>query len=216
MKYLLCGACLGVLFAILAALVLYLAWGPKPGGASTGATDAPSLGLSYLCQCVPSGEPTQTPTVTPLPVTPTPTPWAVIWDIPSYLPIRINQASTFPAFKITVARYQDAQHSGGNHNVYFRVEHENGTPLYGAVVCLAWPGGMDCSHATQDRSTDPYYPSGYMADYPLYGGAWDYTKGPGPYSVWVVNAAYGSEVLAGLGLPESQHVNYLVTFRLAL
>jgi len=170
------------------------------------ATPTPNCPPGYLL-ATPTVVSTATPTIGVTPGLPA-------WGIPSSLPITVGAAKASPYFRILATGYEDGDHSGGRHNVYVRVEHEDGSLMYGANICLGWPGGMDCSAVTQDRSGDAMYPRGYMADYPLYGGSWNPANGAGAYSVWIMNAQYGSEVLQGLGLPFNQHVNYYVTYRL--
>jgi len=180
--------------------------------------------LDPTCQCtcdcgcacaqtVPTGTPVVQPTWTPrptfTPVLPTPTP-VVSWQVPATIPIYIVTESTGGAhWAIVAVRFEDTAQAGGRHDVYYRLEDQNGAVAYGQHVCLAWPSGDDCSHPIEIH--DQYYPQGYNADYPLYGGSWNPANGPGPYSAFVSGAL--TDVLKGMGLPFSQHVNYYVTWR---
>ena len=163
---------------------------------------------------------TPTPVLTRTPtagtVTPRPTPVGVDWQIPDLLNVYMTSAGAQSGqayWRLTRAEFQDVDASGGNHNVYYRLEDETGQGLMGIAVCLGfpWSPGQDCSHFTEAHSN---YPAGFGADYPIWGTGWNPANGPGPYSGWV--SGLPSDRVLGMGLPLSQHVNFLLTFRRAV
>lgn len=123
--------------------------------------------------------------------------------------LTIQSASGRPYWRITQVRYETPPASGDRHNCYIRAEDATGAPVLGVHICLAWPDGRDVVQKTETH--DQYYPTGYYADQPLYGGAWHPEQGPGPYRMSIFDGA--SETLAGMGLPMNQHVCHYVVFR---
>ena len=159
---------------------------------------------------------THTHTPTPGTVTPRPTPVGVDWGIPDGLNVYMTGAGAQSGqayWRLTRADFQDVDTSGGNHNVYYRLEDETGHSLMGIAVCLGfpWSPGQDCSHFTEIHSN---YPAGFGADYPIWGTGWNPVNGPGPYSGWV--SGLPSDRVVGMGMPLNQHVNFLLTFRRAV
>jgi len=175
---------------------------------------------SYLPVIIldPAPAPTVTPTATQPPtVTATPTATTTVgdvdWRIPDFLhvalqPVAVESGGVY--WKLVRAIYQDETQSGGNHNVYYRLEDGNGNSLLGLYVCIGfpWAPGYDCSHYSELHSN---YPAGYTADYPIWGTGWNPIHGPGPYSAWV--GGLPSDRVTGMGMPLNYHVNYLLTFR---
>ena len=176
----------------------------------------PVVQQSVSPTCVPGCTIPATSTPLPLCVTPTPaatttpTPLAIDWQVPSSIPLAVHASGLSSAYwRLVAVRYEDEAHSGGRHNAYFRTEDEAGNVVLGVPVCLTWPSGQDCSHVTEGH--DIYYPLGFYADYPLYGGSWNPADGPGSYNMFLSGGR--SDTLVGLGLPFSQHVNYYATWR---
>lgn len=180
--------------------------------------------VSYLpiivAESAPTATPTSSPTATPtrtLTPTVTRTPEGLDWRIPSFLNVFLTPADVASGqvyWKLVRAVYQDETQSGGNHNVYYRLEDTDGQAILGLSVCLGfpWPPNQDCSHFTEQRGG--VYPSGYGADYPIFGTGWNPIGGPGPYAAWV--SGLPSDRVVGMGMPLNFHVNYLLTFRRAV
>ena len=159
---------------------------------------------------------TSTPTRTPT-ITATPPVSDVDWRIPDFLHVSLVPASVSSGqiyWKLVRAIYQDETQSGGNHNVYYRLEDGDGQGLLGLYVCLGfpWQPYQDCSHYTEQRGG--LYPAGYAVDLPIWGTGWNPANGPGPYSAWA--SGLPSDRVVGMGMPLNYHVNFLLTFRRAL
>ena len=217
-----------ILFLILLAGLLVILLGTRQGTVSynVGVKQTPLESvLDCVCVCSPktsiSPTPTATPTAllpeatpqTPKPVLPTvtstPSGPHLDWQVPSTIPIYISHSTlTTRYWRIIAVRFEDIDRAGGRHNVYYRLENPAGSVYLGQHVCLSWPSGSDCTHVTEIH--DQYYPAGYYADQPLYGGSWKPEDGPGPYNASV---SVDSDYLMGMGLPYYQHVNYYVTWR---
>jgi len=178
-----------------------------------GATATPTTMPTWTGTVTKTATRTATRTRTTVP-TVTPTASAIDWRIPdllhvSLVPAQVGSGQMY--WRLVRAIFQDEDESGGNHNVYYRVEDENGQALLGMGVCLGfpWSPNEDCSHLTEQRGAA--YPDGYGADYPIWGTGWNPVNGPGPYSAWVSGPP--SDRVIGMGMPLNIHVNFLLTFR---
>ncbi len=177
-------------------------------------TVTPTVTKTATQTAIPAATATRTITVTP---GPSPTWTGVDWRIPDILHMSVSPANVTSGqvyWRLTRAIYQDPTESDGNHNVYYRLEDENGQSLLGLHVCLgfSWLPYQDCSKITEQRSGNP---DGYSADLPIWASVptWDPLKDhvPGPYSGWA--GGLPSDRVVGMGLPLNQHVNFLLTFR---
>jgi len=157
-------------------------------------------------------------TLTPLPlcvtltpvVTTTLTSLAIDWQVPPTIPLVVHASGLSSSYwRLVAVRYEDEAHSGIGGHAYFRTEDEAGNVVLGVPVCLTWSRGQDCSQVTKRH--DIYYPFGFYADYPLYGGSWNTANGPGPYNMLLSGGR--SDILVGPGLPFGQLVNYYATWR---
>jgi hypothetical protein len=98
------------------------------------------------------------------------------------------------------ADYEDGLQSGGNHNMYYNVTDQQGTPVANQTVWQAWPGD---STGTQTRSDG-------TADIAMWANYWP-QNGPGPYDGYVGDLP--SDVVRGMGLPGNNHVDFILYFR---
>jgi hypothetical protein len=176
----------------------------------------PVIVAEPLPTATPTPLPSSTPTITLTP-TPSPTFTGLDWRIPDFLHVSVTTANVLGGqvyWRLVSAVYQDETQSGGNHNVYYRLEDESRQSLLGLYVCLGfpWSPNQDCSHYTEQRGGT--YPAGYAADYPIWGTGWNPINGPGPYTAWA--AGLPSDRVVGMGMPLNYHVNFLLTFRRAV
>ena len=108
-------------------------------------------------------------------------------------------------WEATAARYQDEQEAQGQHHIWFTVLDENNKPRPGVKVFVDWLGRDKDDPPTQ-RVTD----ATGRANVDIYANL-DINKKNGPYFAYV-EGQDKSDVVAGMGLPEHHHVNYLLTF----
>lgn len=104
-----------------------------------------------------------------------------------------------------VVRYQDEAEAQGQHHVWFTVLDDKGKPLPNVKVFVDWIGRDKDDPPTQ-RVTD----ATGRANVDIYANL-DINKLNGPYFAYV-EGQDKSDVIAGMGLPEHHHVNYLLTF----
>lgn len=88
---------------------------------------------------------------------------------------------------------------GGGHHVHFRCLDEGGSDVLGQSVCVGWADGRGRVETGE----------GYSASIPLW-ASYSPEKGPGPYYAEVDDI---SDRVMGLGLPDGQHVGFLLTFQ---
>ncbi len=108
-----------------------------------------------------------------------------------------------PYWKLIKGKFNSEQESGGRHNVYVKLEDENGAPIVGHEVSVYWPDGA----AIRPTNQEGKYDEPIFAEY-------DPEKGQaGPYGVKVVDAQGRSDRAEGMGLPNKQHVNFIYKFQ---
>jgi hypothetical protein len=103
------------------------------------------------------------------------------------------------------AQYQDENQAQGQHHIWFTVLDAVGKPLNGVRVFVDWIG-RDQGDPPTARVTDE---TG-KANVDIYANL-DITKKNGPYFAYV-ESQDTSDVIAGMGLPEHHHVNFMLTF----
>lgn len=109
------------------------------------------------------------------------------------------------AWEAEGARFQDEDEAQGQHHVWFTVLDENNKPRANVKVYVDWIG-RDKDDPPTMRMTD----ADGRANVDIYANL-DTTKKNGPYFAYV-EGADKSDVVAGMGLPEKHHVNFLLTF----
>lgn len=103
------------------------------------------------------------------------------------------------------AQYQDEQEAQGQHHVWFTVLDDQNKPLPNVRVFVDWVG-RDKDDLPTQRMTD----ANGKANVDIYANL-DINKKNGPYFAYV-EGQDKSDVVAGMGLPEHHHVNFLLTF----
>lgn len=103
------------------------------------------------------------------------------------------------------AQYQDEQEAQGQHHIWFTVLDDQNKPLPNVRVFVDWVGRDKDDPPTQ-RMTD----ANGKANVDIYANL-DINKKNGPYFAYV-EGQDKSDVVAGMGLPEHHHVNFLLTF----
>lgn len=104
-----------------------------------------------------------------------------------------------------VAQYQNEEEAQGQHHVWFTILDEHAKPKANVKVFVDWIG-RDKDDPPTARLTD----ANGKANVDIYANL-DITKKNGPYFAYV-EGADKSDVIAGMGLPEHHHVNFLLTF----
>lgn len=104
-----------------------------------------------------------------------------------------------------VAQYQNEEEAQGQHHVWFTILDEHSKPKANVKVFVDWIG-RDKDDPPTARLTD----ANGKANVDIYANL-DITKKNGPYFAYV-EGADKSDVIAGMGLPEHHHVNFLLTF----
>jgi hypothetical protein len=110
------------------------------------------------------------------------------------------------AWALSRADYQDEKESGGNHNIYFAIQDSNGQPLAGVTCVMDWKG----RNPNEDPPTKVVSDTQGQANVPIYANL-DIGLLNGPYFAFIEDQTK-SDVVSGMGLPESRHVNFLLTF----
>jgi hypothetical protein len=108
-------------------------------------------------------------------------------------------------WSVAAARYQDEQEAQGQHHIWFTVVDAQNQPMPNVRVFVDWVG-RDAGDPPTQRLTGP----DGRANVDIYANL-DITKKNGPYFAFV-EAQDQSDVVAGMGLPEHHHVNFLLTF----
>lgn len=108
-------------------------------------------------------------------------------------------------WEVTAARYQDEDEAQGQHHIWFTLLDEQNKPKAGVKVFVDWIG-RDADDPATARLTD----ANGKANVDIYANL-DITKKNGPYFAYVEGQDL-SDVVAGMGLPEHHHVNFLLTF----
>lgn len=103
------------------------------------------------------------------------------------------------------AVFQDETEAQGNHIILFTVQDDQGKPRAGVNCFVDWVG-RDPGDVPTKAVTD----ANGQANVPIYANL-DINKLNGPYFAYVENQSI-SDVVAGMGLPEHHHVNFLLTF----
>jgi hypothetical protein len=97
--------------------------------------------------------------------------------------------------------------SGGRHHILYNVLDENGNPIVGAGIAMAWPDG---------QSNDVTKPDdGGRGNQAMYASFAPDRGESGSYSAFVTANGLPSDRVNGLGLPLKEHVSYNLTFQLA-
>jgi hypothetical protein len=110
---------------------------------------------------------------------------------------------------LSCAEYQDENESGGNHNIYFTIQESSGQPLAGVTCVVDWEG----RNPNEDLATKVMTDTQGRSNVPIYANL-DISLLNGPYFAYVEDQSK-SDIVTGMGLPESRHVNFLLTFVLA-
>jgi hypothetical protein len=124
------------------------------------------------------------------------------------LGVRIGTAGSNAVWKIVSVKYQDETESGGNHHIYFTVLDVSGKPVSGVQCVVDWIG-----RDPEDKPTVTLSDANGQSNFPMYANL-DLTLRNGPYFAFIEYLGK-SDMVAGLGLPEHRHVNYLLTFAAA-
>lgn len=106
---------------------------------------------------------------------------------------------------VAAVRYQDEQEAQGQHHVWFTVLDADGKPQSNVRVLVDWVG-----RDPEDPPTPRLTGVDGRANVDIYANL-DITKKNGPYFAYV-EGQDKSDVVAGMGLPEHHHVNFLLTF----
>lgn len=119
-------------------------------------------------------------------------------------------------WKITSVVYQDKDQSGGNHNIYYTLLDETGKVVPNIPVFMDWNGRNPHEDDPTKVTTDVHG----SANIGMYANLDIHSKN-GPYFAFVeatvikgVVTAVQSDVVHGMGLPEHQHVNFLLTYQI--
>lgn len=97
--------------------------------------------------------------------------------------------------------------AGGRHHILYSVLDENGNPIVGAGIAMAWPDG---------QSNDVTKPDdGGRGNQAMYASFAPDRGEAGSYSAFVTADGLPSDRVNGLGLPLNEHVAYNLTFQLA-
>jgi hypothetical protein len=127
------------------------------------------------------------------------------WD-DRLTPLGVNfKTNANGQWEATAARYQDENEAQGQHHIWFTVLDENNKPKPNVKVLVDWVG-RDKDDPPTARMTD----TNGKANVDIYANL-DITKKNGPYFAYV-ESQDKSDVVAGMGLPEHHHVNFLLTF----
>ncbi len=105
------------------------------------------------------------------------------------------------------AVYQNEAQAQGNHIILFTVLDDQGKPKPNVACVVDWVG-RDPGDVPTRMTTDAHG----QANFPMFANL-DVTKKNGPYFAYIDSPSTSDQV-AGMGLPEHHHVNYLLTFGL--
>lgn len=127
------------------------------------------------------------------------------WD-DRLTPLGVNiRANPSGKWAVAGVQFQDEVEAQGQHHIWFTILDENNKPKSGVQVFVDWVG-RDKDDPPTPRTTG----ADGKANVDIYANL-DITKKNGPYFVYV-EGADKSDVIAGMGLPEHHHVNFLLTF----
>lgn len=108
-------------------------------------------------------------------------------------------------WELTNAQFEDENEAQGQHHIWFTVLDAQGKPRPGVTCVVDWVG-RDPGDPPTRRVTDA---SG-KANVDIYANL-DVHKLNGPYFAFI-DSQSESDTIAGMGLPEHHHVNYMLTF----
>jgi hypothetical protein len=138
-------------------------------------------------------------------VTTSPTP-PLEWDARlDDLGVQLKRTSAPRAWRLISAKYQGPGESGGKHHVYFKALRADGTPARDVKFVVDWVN-RDPSDAPAVVTTDAQG----EANCPLWAILHPALK-DGPY--FVLPKTDPGDTVSGLGLPDNQKVNFILTFR---
>lgn len=127
------------------------------------------------------------------------------WD-DRLTPLGVNlQVNNTGKWSATAAHYADEDEAQGQHHIWFTVLDQNNNPQAGVPVFVDWVG-RDPGDEPTKRLTE----ADGRANVDIYANL-DINKKNGPYFAYVSSPA-DSDVVAGMGLPEHHHVNFVLTF----
>ena len=121
------------------------------------------------------------------------------------LGVKQTRATATHAWQLVSAVYEDETQSGGNHNIYYKLQKADGSPVVGVKILVDWkdrPPGDDPAYVTTDANGEANCPLWAILHPELQDG---------PYFTKTVNEP--SDVVSGMGLPVNRHVNFLPTFK---
>ena len=121
------------------------------------------------------------------------------------LGVEVTQTAN-ATYGLSCAEYQDEKESGGNHNIYFTVQDSTGQPLAGVTCVMDWVG----RNSNDDPPTKIVSDAQGQANIAIYANL-DIHFLNGPYFAFIEDQSK-SDIVSGMGLPESRHVNFLLTF----
>lgn len=106
-------------------------------------------------------------------------------------------------YRLTLARFEDVDESGGNHNVYARLRDQNNVPQIDAPWHVTHAGGDNrvLTKAKPDWSDVSIW-SCYNPD-----------QGAGGYRAYAGDDPARSDQVHGMGLPQCQHVNFRLVWQ---
>ncbi len=107
---------------------------------------------------------------------------------------------------VTSVQYQDETQAGGNHNIFFTVQDDQGKPAPNITCVVDWVG-----RDPTDPPTKVVTDANGLANVPIYANL-DIHLLNGPYFAFIEDQSK-SDVVKGMGLPEHHHVNFLLTFK---
>lgn len=123
--------------------------------------------------------------------------------------VQVHPAPDGPAWRLVKFIFENADESGGNHNIYLNLLRSDGTPAGSTRVYFGWP--------TFDKPDDfviqPTTPQG-NTDFPMGANANINDAHPrGPYWAMPERAKNAADMVDGMGLPNNRHVNYRLFYQ---
>ena len=129
---------------------------------------------------------------------------------PRLTPLGVTYKPTPNASWVLVsAKYEDKTQAGGNHNIYYKVQAAGGDPAKSVTCVMDWVG----RNPAEDQPSKVVTDQDGNANIPIYANL-DLTLKNGPYFAFIEDQTK-SDVVAGMGLPENDHVNFRLTFKAA-
>lgn len=118
-------------------------------------------------------------------------------------------------YQIISVGYQDPSQSSGNHNIYYTVQDKDSKALPNIPVFMDWNGRVPKEDNPTQVTTDAYG----RANIGMYANLDIHLKN-GAYFAYVeaivvkgVVSDINSDIVHGMGLPEHQHVNFLLLYQ---